>query len=520
MTTRKRLRAPLAILTVTGLALTAACTSGGDDGDGDGGGDGGGDALSSLSIMAPYFAAVPPEEDDPIDLALSELAGVDLSVQWVPNTAYGERTNVVLAGDDIPDVMVIQGKTQAFVQTAEAGGFWDLTDYLDSGDYPNLVSENPEVQEASGVNGRVYGVYRARDVIRHCIILRADWLANLGLEQPQTTDELFEVARAFTEDDPDGNGQADTYGFINPAWGQTIGSGSPYDAIELWHGAGNLWREDGGELVPSFTTDEWMEALTYERDLVQNGYTNPDYATMDPATWNEPFVNGQGGIIIDVQSRAPQLVDLFREQDPENADSYVALVGQPEGPHGTFALPTSGYSGFLAIPRSSVETEEQLAQVLSVLNELTSTEAQILMNNGIEGDNFTVEDGFAVYDPERQDFTDQVSGAWAQLGMNVAGYEGYSVAPATEYDEQLAQLRLDLQAEDLENAVFNPAASLVSDTYMSSGTQLDTLIADARIQFIAGQIDEAGVQDVIERWRSQGGDQVTAEINELHTELG
>ncbi|WP_154795868.1 extracellular solute-binding protein [Occultella kanbiaonis] len=520
MTPRKRLRAPLAILTVTGLALTAACTSGGDDPDGgDGGDSAGGDALSSLSIMAPYFAAVPPEEDDLIDQALSELTGVDLTVQWVPNTDYGERTNVVLAGDDIPDVMVM-GKTPAFVQTAEAGGFWELTDYLNSGDYPNLVSENPEVQEATSVNGHVYGVYRARDVIRHCIILRADWLENLGLEQPETVEELYEVARAFTEDDPDGNGADDTYGFINPAWPGSIGSGSPYDAIELWHGAGNVWLEDGGELVPSFTTDEWMEAVEYERDLVQNGYTNPDYATMDPATWNEPFLNGEGGIIVDVQSRAPQLVELFREQDPENAENYVALVGQPEGPHGTFAMPTAGYSNFLAIPRSSVETEEQLEQVLQVLNDMNSTEAQILLNNGIEGDNFTVEDGYAVYNEDRQDFTDQVSGAWAQLGTNVAGYDAYSTQPATPYDEELAQLRLDLQAEDLENAVFNPAASLASETYQSSGTQLDTLISDARLQFVAGQIDEAGLQDVIDRWHSQGGDQVIAELNELYSELG
>jgi putative aldouronate transport system substrate-binding protein len=504
------------MLAAGSLAL-AACTGGGGDG---GGGGGEGQALDSLTIMAPYFAAVPPESDDPVGTALSEIAGVPLEMRWVPNADYGERTNVVLAGDDIPDVMVIQSKDQSFVSTAEAGGFWDLTDHLASGDYPNLVTENPEVQEAASINGRVYGIYRARDVIRTCIILRADWLKNLGLEPPETTEELREVARAFTEDDPDGNGQDDTYGIIAPQWPGGIGTASPYDAIEVWHGAGNVWREEGGELVPAFTTDEWRQALDYERDLVQSGYINPDFATMDPATWNEPFLNGEGGIIIDVQSRAAQLVELFREQDPENYDSYVELVGQPEGPNGTHALPTAGYSGFLAIPRATVQTEEQLDQVLSILNDLNSEEAQVLMNNGIEGDNFTVEDGYAVYDPAKQNFTDQVTMAWAQLGMNVAGYHAYETKPHSEYDEQLAQERLDLQAEDRENAVFNPAAGLVSETYMSNGTQLDNLIGDARIQYLAGQIDEAGIDAAIQRWRDSGGDQVTAEINELYAEHG
>ncbi|UFU03678.1 extracellular solute-binding protein [Ruania suaedae] len=507
----KRILAPVAVLAAGGLALTAC------SGDGDTGGEGG--ELESLTIMSPYFAEVPPESDDPVGSALSDLAGMPLEIQWVPNSSYGDRINTVLAGDDIPDVMVITGKDQGFVSTAEAGGFWDLTEHLASGDYPNLVTENPEVQEASSVNGTVFGVYRARDVIRASVILRADWLENLGLDEPETTEDLAEIARAFTEDDPDGNGEDDTYGMIAPQWPGGIGTNSPYDTMEVWHGSGNVWREEGGELIPAFTTPEWREALEYERELVQSGYINPDYATMDPATWNEPFLNGEGGIILDVQSRAAQLRDLFR-QGGEDPDEHVALVGQVEGPNGAYALPTTGYAGFLAIPRSSVQTEEQLAQVLTVLDELNTTEAQVLMNNGIEGDNFEVVDGYADYDPERQDFTDQVTGAWAQLGMNVAGYEGYSPLPEGEADVAFEELRLELQAEDQANAVFNPAAGLVSETYTTNGTQLDNIIGDARIQYLAGQIDEAGLEEAIERWRTSGGDTVTEEINALYDELG
>jgi len=272
--------------------------------------------------------------------------------------------------------------------------------------------------------------------------------------------------------------------------------------------------------VPAFTTPEWKESIDFQREIVQSGYLNPDYATMDPATWNEPFLNGEGGIILDVQSRAPQLADLFDQQEEGSAADKVALAGQLEGPNGTFALPTTGYSGFMAIPRSSVETEEQLAQVLQILNDLNSTDAQILMNNGIEGDNFTVEDGFAVFDPAKQDFTDQVTGAWAQLGMNVAGYNAYTAKPTTDFMAELGELRLQLQEEDLANAVFNPAAGLVSDTYTTNGTQLDNIIGDARIQYLAGQIDEAGLDEAIERWRTSGGDDVTAEMNELYSQLG
>jgi putative aldouronate transport system substrate-binding protein len=514
MTTTRRAGA-IAVAAIGTLAL-GACSSGG----GGGGGGGAGGELESLTVMAPYFAEVPPESDDPVGTALGELAGVPLQMQWVPNTSYGERVNTVLAGDDIPDVMVITGKDQSFVSTAEAGGFWDLTDALASGDYPNLVSENPDVQQAASINGTVYGVYRARDVIRSSVMLRADWLDNLGLDLPETTDDLMEIARAFTEDDPDGNGEDDTYGLIAPQWPGGIGTASPYDTIEVWFGAGNVWKDDGGQLVPAFTTPEWREAVEFEREMIESGYVNPDYATMDPATWNEPFLTGRGGIIIDVQSRAPQLAELFEQQEEGSAAERVALAGQLEGPNGTFALPTTGYSGFLAIPRSSVQTEEQLDQVLGMLNELNSTEAQNLMNLGIEDDNYTVEDGFAVFDPARQDFTDQVTGAWAQLGMNVNGYDAHPVQASTPFLGELADLRLELQEEDVANAVFNPAAALVSQTYTTNGTQLDNIIGDARIQYLAGQIDEAGLDAAIERWRSSGGDQVVTEMNELYAGLG
>lgn len=512
---RMRRIAPLATVVAGALVLTACSV--GDDG---GGGGEGGDALDSLSIMAPYFAEVPPESDDPVGAALSEIAGVPIDVQWVPNTSYGERVNTTLAGDDIPDVMVITGKDQGFVSTALAGGFWDLTEYLHSGDYPNLVSENPDVELASGVNGQIFGVYRARDVMRASVILRQDWLDNLGLDLPETTDDLMEIARAFTEDDPDGNGEDDTYGLINPQWPGGIGTNSPYDTIDVWYGSGNVWRDEGGELVPAFTTPEWKQSIDFQREIVQSGYLNPDYATMDPATWNEPFLNGEGGIILDVQSRAPQLAELFDQQEEGSAADKVALAGQLEGPNGTFALPTTGYSGFMAIPKSSVQNEEQLAQVLQILNDLNSTDAQILMNNGIEDDNFTVEDGFAVFDPAKQDFTDQVTGAWAQLGMNVAGYNAYTAQPTTDFMAELGDLRVQLQEEDLANAVFNPAAGLVSDTYTTNGTQLDNIIGDARIQYLAGQIDEAGLDEAIQRWRDSGGDDVTAEMNELYSQLG
>lgn len=476
--------------------------------------------LDKLSIMAPFFSPTAPGSDDAVGKELGELAGAELDMRWVPNSSYGDQTNVVLAGDDIPNIMVIQGKTQGFVQTAEAGGFWDLGPYLASGEFPNLITSNPEVQQAASVNGTVYGIYRSRDVIRHGVIIRKDWLENLGLEAPTTLEELKEVARAFTEDDPDGNGANDTYGMIVPKWPGTIGTNSPWDAIDVWYGVGNMWNlEDDGTFTSIVDNPDWRESLKFQRDFIESGYVNPDWVTMDPQQWNEQFINGKGGIIIDVQSRAGELLKLYAENDPETAGDYVLLTAQPEGPNGKHSLPTTGYNGFLAVPKASVKTEDELCAVLGALDALNSKEAQILMNNGIEGVNFTVEDGLSVANSD-EPTTALVTGAWAQLGMNVGEYQAYRAKQPTPAQAELEAYRLELQAQDLPDAVFNPAAAYVSPTYVTNGTQLDTLLGDARIQYLAGQLDDAGLDAVIERWKSSGGDQIAAELAELHAKGG
>ncbi|WP_110588641.1 extracellular solute-binding protein [Microbacterium suaedae] len=494
---------------VAGIAATAVTLAGCG-----GGSDAATGPLESLTIQAPYLSTNSPQEGNDIEAALEEQIGIDLDITWVPNSSYEDRTNITLAGDDIPDVMVIQGKTPGFVRNAEAGAFWDLTDEL--GEYENLATTFPETEAAASVNGAVYGVFRARDLMRATAIVRKDWLENLGLDAPESVDDLYEVAKAFTEDDPDGNGEDDTYGLIIPKWPGAIGSNSPYDVIETWFGAGNKWTERDGQLVPNFTTPEWLEAVEYEKKLVDEGLVNADFATFDSAEWNEPFLNGEGGIIVDVHSRAGQIMGLLKESDPDGFGDLVDITGNLAGPDGELhAHPTDGYSGFLAIPKARVQTQEQLHEVLAVLNDLNSPEVGKLLNNGIEGVTYELDGELAVaIDDAPQQLKDDV-GSYAQLGTNVTGFQGYRPKQASEPEQELYDKRLAIEEHDTEYAEYNAAAAYVSDTYVSKGAQLDIIVSDARLKYIAGQISREDLEQEIERWRAEGGDTIIQEINDL-----
>ena len=63
-------------------------------------------------------------------------------------------------------------------------------------------------------NGKSYGLASTGSIAKNeGLLIRKDWLDKLGLKVPTTTDELMAVMKAFTFNDPDGNGKADTYGY-------------------------------------------------------------------------------------------------------------------------------------------------------------------------------------------------------------------------------------------------------------------------------------------------------------------
>lgn len=485
-----------------------------------GGGEAGAGDLKTISMMAPLLGSKAPAPDGEEQRAVQRLAGRTLDIKWVPNSNYGDRTTVTLASDTLPEVMVVQGKVPAFVQAAQAGAFWELTDRLSK--YPHLTADNHQILLASSINGRVFGIFRLRDPMRTAVIVRKDWLKRLGLEMPRTVDDLYAVAKAFTEGDPNGDGKK-TYGLVIPKWPGVYATASPYDVIETWFGAPNGWGERGGALRPGFDTPQFLTANRFVRKMIREGLVNPDFATLDSGNWNQPFLTGRGGIIIDVSSRGMDLVKLFKQKDPEHYGDYVAMTGNLIGPDGQrHSYPTVGYNGFLAISKQSVPTEKELDDVLSTLDKLSSKKGQILLNNGIEGRNFRVRHGMAeavdADEPKVKTIVNDMT-AFAQIGTQSNGYLAYRPylpgAPERALDEQ----RRAFHASDLKTAVYNPALALVSDTYTRKGAQLDQIIADARIKYLAGHIDEAGLSSEIRRWYSQGGQQIVDEMTKLHDKI-
>src|SRR5699024_5454331 len=115
---------------------------------------------------------------------------------------------------------------------------------------------------------------------------RQDWLDNLGLEPPQTIEDFKEIAKAFVEEDPDGNGEDDTIGLAGPDTSNKLyanflestnnlyGFDGVFSALHAYPG---YWLEDDdGQPVYGSTLPETKEALSVLRDMYSEGSIDPE----------------------------------------------------------------------------------------------------------------------------------------------------------------------------------------------------------------------------------------------------
>ncbi|WP_312190662.1 extracellular solute-binding protein, partial [Enterococcus sp.] len=235
---------------------------------GDGGGSSEGtevETKSSISWMAMLHTASPPSGD--VTQKLEEYTGIEIDFTWVPDASKTERLNAALASNSLADIVSLTEINNTTVRSSLASGmFWDVEPYLE--EFPNLAEISEDRLESSRIDGHIYGVPFLKPIARYGVLVRKDWLDNLGLDVPSTLEELAAVAQAFTEGDPDGNGVDDTVGFVERDESFNVG----FRSLSGYFGADNWFTiTDDDEVMPSFMQPEYKEAMEWFRNIYDNG---------------------------------------------------------------------------------------------------------------------------------------------------------------------------------------------------------------------------------------------------------
>ena len=223
---------------------------------------------------------------------IEEELNVELEFYQLPSNAADLQTKLSLmatSGDDnMPDVFMLNAGTLTQEQILDYGtrGFFiPLNSYMEDSDsnYAQLPEEDRQRMDTAMTcaDGNRYGLpnygLSPWDDSPNRMFINGAWLDKLGLEVPETTDELYEVLKAFKENDPNGNGLQDelgVYGFTGGGYGQDI-IDSLMNAFVFYNGGvqnnGLALDETGETVIAPFTTEEWREGLRYMNKLYTEG---------------------------------------------------------------------------------------------------------------------------------------------------------------------------------------------------------------------------------------------------------
>ncbi len=505
MNPAKKARQTVAVLSVSALLILSACGSGSAGKQAASGEPYDANSKATISWLNILHTASPPT--DTILNKLEEKTNADIQFSWIPDASKEERINTALASDSLADIVTLTLLDNSSVRNSlKSGLFWEVEPYLN--DYPNLAKISEDTRRSASIGGKLYGVPFQKDLARNGVTIRKDWLDNLGLDVPHTTDELMEVARAFTEDDPDGNGKADTTGFVDRS---DLIYGA-FKTLSSYFGTPNVWSvSEDGKMTPEFMTESYVSTMDYMKTLYQNGAINQDFAVTAKTDQQQKFAQGRAGIYVGAIFDSKNLLNMAKgvQDDMELVlVNDITSTGNPED-RAIWAA-NNGIGGLLSFPRSEVKNEAELKRVLKFVNDLLDEDSYALMTYGIEGTHYTVdEQGAATI--TNTDLWQQEVQPFAASRPKESGFKIHDADPLKKESDRLI-------ADNAKYAVLNPAYSLESETYNTQGSELQKTITDATYKYILGEIDRAGFDAAVENWKKAGGAAIISEYEAAYKE--
>lgn len=454
-------------------------------------------------------AAKAIKADDRIIAAINEKLGIDLTVEIVPE-ANTEKVNVAMASGDFPDVVTGAYGTSATQQWIDDGMVISLSQYLES--MPNIKKWLDEYQW-SAIDGEYYGLpfITQYETANALITMRQDWLDNLGLSYPKTLDEMKAVMLAFTNDDPDGDGKNNTYGYTS---GKPDSSNmvTPFDWVFFAYGLpyADYTLDQNGQVAPFFEDPSFIPAMNYIKELWDLKVIDPELMLNDAPKREEKFYQGKAGAMF-----GPMFRHVTRHENSVKElfpDASICYDLSPAGPDGSRGLNKQGKNGMMTCITAKCKNTDKAAAFIDFM---VSEEGNDLLRLGIEGIHYTKDGDTITFNEEERAKDAFASDGWAH-GLAWGSFywpleSGY--IPATDPNRERALETVKLASEcQVPNLVKQKTPAEIQE-----GSAVNDIFIQYFSDMLQGKIGvEEGVTKLGEEWRSQGGNEILKEVNEVY----
>lgn len=333
--------------------------------------------------------------DDPVALEMMERTGINIEVVN-PSGDPGEKLALMLAGQDYPDIVLMDRGSDIVNKYIEAGALVNLSEHMDK--LPNVVDMYGETLNKTrwtdGNNYYLSNWYGPDPDPVNGFILRYDLMCELvGKEraespEPFTTSEILEVFRDYMEKYPEVDGKK-TYPLIQ--------SEDPRGTFLGMYGVKTYYEKDG-QLFWDIRDPRYLEAMKFLNQLYREGMMDPEWVSNNGELHQQKL---SSGICLGFAG------NYWGAWSPNTA--LNASVG-PDANYLSYKVVPDGYDpdktslggrsslGWDAI--AITNNCKDLDAALKLVDFCASQEGQDLMLWGIEGQDYTIEDGKYVPNPE------------------------------------------------------------------------------------------------------------------------
>ena len=350
-----------------------------------------------------------------------KMSAVGINVEFV-TVPRGDEVNWLrsaMAGGTAPDIVLTY--TYSIAQEYyEQGGVWDLSEFIDGADQAlnmkaYLGQEVIDYGRLTGGDELCGIIARRATTARSNFYVRKDWMDELNLQVPTTTDELYDFVEKMVKENPDGRSDI-------------IGT-STWDDGYFLAAFSKLATDPTESLIACKLTrdyfDEGMKELyKFKNKLYNNGLMDQEYYARSGDDFTSFIVNGRYATFEDHVIASVDLSRGSRLQTLQENDPTADLVSIPplkniwDGKQYSTIYSPGGLIAFC--PKSA--DAETVEACMTYLDWLCPEEGGFTISHGFEGEHYKLEDGApividAAYNTKDKD--------WIAADLFLTGNSGY-----------------------------------------------------------------------------------------------
>ena len=264
-----------------------------------------------------------------------EKTNVHIEWEQAPQTALDEKRKLSLASGDYPDVYMASAMTmEEEMLYGPQGAFIPLNDLIDKQTVTlkKIFQDDPTTRESvTTLDGNIYSLPNTAGTFHTTLPqkmwINTKWLNKLNLKLPATTDEFYQVLKAFKEKDPNGNGKSDEIPLVGSKdignrTGRVVRVEGFLMCAFIYNDSENRFILKDGKIDVAFNKPEWRKGLEYMKKLYTEGLIDTSAFTMTKEQVKQLIEKADAQIVGAVPQQSPsEIANMAGERHKD----YAAL---------------------------------------------------------------------------------------------------------------------------------------------------------------------------------------------------